>query len=370
MNLQTQSQNLGRASGKLLSLLRAQVLSGRMSAGEFMPSVRELSEQQKLACNTVQHALRSLVAEGLLAAVPRRGYRVLARANHAERACPIAIVLESGRETWDPLQRNLVENLQIAAARRGQSLLAVGADRSSPEEVVRQLLGARAWGALLNLSDPALVELLGQAGMPVVMVEQLDTDPTHDAVVQDGFLGAMLAGACLAERGHDRIAWIGPPLIGSGLQITERYSGAMGGLSRFGKRLAEELCVEVPVGDADAAREAARRLLSLPCRPTAMLALWQPFAQAVVQAARESNLVPGRDFDMVGWWTEEAYDLDYTPMFAGGPVPPAVTWSVTTMAEIAMSRIEERRAKPTLPVIHLRIPTRLRFAAEGQVEAM
>jgi len=47
-------------------------------------------------------------------------------------------------------------------------------------------------------------------------------------------------------------------------------------------------------------------------------------------------------------------------------VPPAVTWSVATMAEIAVARLEERRTRRDLPTIHLRIPTRLRSMVEDK----
>ena len=73
------------------------------------------------------------------------------------------------------------------------------------------------------------------------------------------------------------------------------------------------------------------------------------------------GLVPGRDFDMVGWCTDETYESGYVRLFTDGPVAPAVVWSMATMMEIAVARVEERRSHPQLPTIHLRIPTKLRF---------
>ena len=91
--------------------------------------------------------------------------------------------------------------------------------------------------------------------------------------------------------------------------------------------------------------------------------------RAVVTAARELRLVPGRDFEMVGWWTDETYESEYLPLFGKGPVPPAVTWSIATMTQFALARVEERRARPQFPSIQLRVHTRLRLAGEAKTGA-
>jgi hypothetical protein len=41
-----------------------------------------------------------------------------------------------------------------------------------------------------------------------------------------------------------------------------------------------------------------------------------------------------------------------------------VTWSVADMAEAALARLVERRENPGMAPVHVRIPTRLRFADE------
>jgi DNA-binding LacI/PurR family transcriptional regulator len=124
--------------------------------------------------------------------------------------------------------------------------------------------------------------------------------------------------------------------------------------------LTPEFNLEIPTGDSNAAYKAARKMLAHPQRPTAIFALWQNFQIAVAKAAAELGLVLGKDLEMVGWSSAESYESQYVSQFVG-TVPPAVTWSVATMVETAMARLEERRNNPQLPVIHLRIPTQLRL---------
>ncbi|HOX08636.1 MAG TPA: GntR family transcriptional regulator [Planctomycetota bacterium] len=356
----------GRASSRLCTALRKSLCSGRILPGEFMPSVRQLGEEHGVATKTVQRALRHLAEEGLIVAEPRLGYRVTARVNASAARCPLALVLPSEQPQWDALLRMLVEKLQLACTARGCSLLAVGMGHSGPEEVVGQLLAARARAALLNVPNPELIALLGKAGIPVLLVENWLPGAGIDVIAQDSFGGAVLAAKHVACHGRGAIAWLGYPAEAAGLHVIERTSGAMGGLAWAGKSVPADLRVEVPFDDADAAAGAARRLLSGPRRPGAILALWQPLARAVAEAARALGLVPGGDFDMVGWWTEEDYEDGYLPIFAGGPTPPVVVWSLAHMADNAVARMEERRAHAELPPICVRIPTCLRLAGENR----
>jgi DNA-binding LacI/PurR family transcriptional regulator len=110
---------------------------------------------------------------------------------------------------------------------------------------------------------------------------------------------------------------------------------------------------------------AARELLAEPERPTGIVALWQTASWGLARAARSLGLQPGRDFEMVGWANEEDYEETFRSLFEPGRLPAAVVWPVAAMAETALARLEERRANPELPTIHLRIPTRLRPGTEN-----
>lgn len=338
------------------------IVSGKVGSGEYLPTMRDLCARYRLPSETVGRALHHLEAEGLVRSEPRRGYRVLARANDPDRGCPLGLVFYE--KDWDPFERKLMAALQQAATKLGRSVLAVSRGDGAPKELVAKFRSARAWGALLNVSDPRLFDQLKRDGIPAVLVGTWHERPDIDSVSQDGFAGAMAAAAHLAARGHRRIGWLGYALAGGAREIIERTLGAIGGLASLGLRLEPELRMEMPLEDSAAALECARRLLRAPNRPTGILALWQVPAAGLVRAAAEEGLVPGRDFEMVGWSDEESYESEYRPMFGGGPIAPAMTWSLTGMAQAAIARLEQRRAQPGLPPVRLRIPAGLRLPDE------
>src|SRR3954466_8181079 len=58
--------------------LRAALVNGSRGPGELLPSTRDLAASFGVHRQTIMVALDALCAEGLLAAEPRRGYRVAA----------------------------------------------------------------------------------------------------------------------------------------------------------------------------------------------------------------------------------------------------------------------------------------------------
>ncbi len=354
----------GPMTGKLATALRSKIISGSFKTGDFLPSVRELTAERGLAHTTVYRALRQLAAEGWVSAEAGRGYRVLARGNDPDRGAPVAFVLTPQshlqRTPLDDLRKSLLAGLQGAAAERDWVLMALEYAGSAEDAVLGRLRELKACGAILDTLSPALIAAVGRSGLPVVAVENWHEDSAVDAVVQDSFRGGFVAGSWLAARGHRRIGWIAPAAVSR--QGSERFGGAAAALAERGIELAPELRLGIADFGAPDRVKPVREYLARPDRPEAILALWQGPTALVAQAARELGLVPGRDFDMVGWSTEEEYDSWFRPNFQSVPVPPAVVWDVGELARTAVSRLAERRANPKLPPITLKIPTRLRVA--------
>jgi len=347
----------GRVPGEIGERIRQGIRSGRFPAGKLLPGLRSLSRKHRVALVTMQRAMSHLASQGLVAAEPRRGYRVLGGPADAEKSRPLAYVaaLEGGPRRWNPLHQRLLAAFQEAAQARGWAMLGVGSEEREQAAVMRQVAGARAWGLILDVVDPGLLEMARASGLPAVMVDAWVEDAGIDAVVQDGYQGGLLAAAHLAACGHRRVAWLGPTTQSA--HSLARLGGATVGLLRAGIELGPELRVEASGADI---RDRARALLSRADRPTAVIALWQWAAAGLAAAARELGLVPGRDFELVGWCTEEEFLAEYRPAFAGGPVPPTLVWSIRAMAELAVSRLVERRANPGLLPVRINVPVALR----------
>jgi LacI family transcriptional regulator len=336
-------------------------------AGQFLPSERQLVSTHGWSGKTVRRALKILESEALIVAESRRGYRVVARALDPDKGCPLAFVVSNPRGIGtEYFYRRIQGELQVAAGRRGWSLLGVGAEGKTPGEIAEQLQTARACGVIVDSVNPVLLELFGRIGIPVVMVDAWLAGAAFDAVIQDSFAGGLLAVSHLIERGHRRIGFLGHALAGADLQVIERYCGVVGGMLRAGLVLPGEMIAEGPFGNPAGMLQAARELLSRPNRPEAVLALWQGATVAVARAARELGLVVGRDFEMVGWSTTEDYESEFLPNFPEGNVPAAVVWSVADLAETCIGVLMQRRAGPRMPTALTRIPMRVKTTNDQQ----
>ncbi|MCX7805095.1 MAG: GntR family transcriptional regulator [Planctomycetota bacterium] len=344
--------------------MRKRILSGSIPMGEFLPSVRHLSEEHGISRETVRRAMKLLEEESLIESVPRRGYRVLARANDPDKGGLLAYVARTmdGREFTDDFHQVLLVEFERLAAKWDWPLLVILTMGRSAEEIAEHIRSARVFGVILDEPDGDLLERFRRFGLPAVLIDAREAAVPIDSVVQDGFIGGVLAARHLVESGHRRIGWIGPEE--RGLQILERWAGAVGALEEAGVEIPPELRVHTPLYDADVALARARDILGRPDRPTAVLALWQSMTRAVARAAREIGLVPGRDFDMVGWSPEEHYRSAYLPEFGEGCAPPAITWSIARMASAAMTCLKVRRSDPRAQTMHIRIPVRLAVPAD------
>lgn len=359
----TENTASGRVAAVLADRLRADITGGDIPAGQYMPPVRRLARVHSVAVGTANRALKMLEAEGLLRAQPRQGYQVLAGAGDPTKGLPIAYVFGGTSPLmagWDDASaERLLAAFSHVAAGWGWSMLAVQAMDRTPDQIMRQVQAARACGAVLDRSLPEIASRMKAIGMPVVVVDELIETADVDVVVQDGFLGGLLAAGHLARRGHRRIGWVGLELVGGHPLVLDRFGGAVAGLARFGLRLPRNLCVEVPAGQQRVGVEKARDLLGRPNRPTAVLTLWQDMFAAVVEAAGDCGLVIGRDIDVVGWCMEEQIKAGLLRDLGLNPAPPMVVWRMAEMASTAVARLAHRREDPSLPPVHLKVPLRL-----------
>jgi DNA-binding LacI/PurR family transcriptional regulator len=212
---------------------------------------------------------------------------------------------------------------------------------------------------VIDAHDEDNIRRAREAGLAVVMVDSWRPDAELDAVVQDGFAGGFTAAQHLAARGHRRVAWFGPTKLT--IHARGRFGGAVCGLREGGVDLPPEMIVEAPHDDDTTAL--ARRFLGRKDRPDAVLTLFQPKCAEVARVAVELGLELGRDLELVGWSAEELDD-GFLSRLPEGYVPARISWSIRTMAEMALERLSARRSQPELPVVRLCVPTVLKSSSE------
>lgn len=66
----------GDVSARIADDLRQAILSGEYAEGDRLPSTSELMEQEQVSSLSVRHAYQALINEGLVVAVPKKGFYV------------------------------------------------------------------------------------------------------------------------------------------------------------------------------------------------------------------------------------------------------------------------------------------------------
>ncbi|MCK6475071.1 MAG: GntR family transcriptional regulator [Planctomycetes bacterium] len=337
--------------------LHSQLRAGTLRPGDFLPTVRELSKTYGVAHNTAWRALNALVAEKLVAAIPRRGYQVLSREEPAPGSGCVAWVLgtESIIGGWDLLYRRLVGYLEAGVSLSGGRLAKLIMSPGEETLILEQLASLQLSGLILDLPNPALLAWAREMGIHVVVVDTWTQDLAYDVVVQDGFAGGLLAGRHLIERGCRRIAWFGRSL--DNYHGSARYAGARAALEAEGSAFAQQVYAQL---DEKNLNGIAVEMLRGPDAPDGVVVLWRPMAEALEQAAKDLGKRAGRDFQMVGWSPMEVLEEEGHPLSQpDGRMPAMVTWSIEEMARMALARLAQRRREPSLPVTCTLLPMKL-----------
>jgi DNA-binding LacI/PurR family transcriptional regulator len=342
--------------------IEVRISSGLVRDGGFLPSVRDISKELGCAPLTAHRALKQLAEAGLVVAEPRHGYRVIG----GRAAAPAQEVLVSLEDTtgYAGYLGDIYETQQAflrrGALARGWISASLPYAGQPTETIARQLreMGATA----LILQDigerfpPGLPAELMALGLPAVGLDLACVAPGLDLVMRDEAHGAALAAGYLVKRGHRRIGWYGP--LQESTNSLRRFAGAAEALVGAGLDLEAQAwrAVENPTETS-----AAHEFLQRPDRPTAVLALWQTAARALVRAARELGLKLGRDLELVGWALEEHFDSSYArdcPELRESCA--TATWSMADVGRTVLARIAECRREPDLPAARIMLPMKLR----------
>lgn len=344
--------NSGPDSARVAEAIRKDIDAGVLPAGQFVPCTRDLGERHAVSPETVRRALKMLEQQkGMVVSVPRHGFKVVRRSR--DKQSPIlAYVLPQ----WSENQRRWVTEhmlgvFQKVADRMGTSLFAVGG--GSNGELAERIKAIGATGVLLDDTTSHVIDTLQGLGLPTVVVDDWDAAGRFDGVCQDNFGGALQVIDYLAGRGHTKIVWIGPAQ--DTVWAAERWGGVMVGAQRRGLAIPRKLGVE---GTSQAAFERLKAVMSGANRPTAIVALWGDIAGNSARVVTEAGLTVGRDLEIVGWTAKE--DLgEYAARFPEERFQAAVLWSIQDMAEVAISRLLERKVRPELPKVRINVETRM-----------
>lgn len=319
---------LSTKHGRLRDMLAQQILGGRFSEGQFLPSEPSLAKQFDMSRGTVRQALAELQNQGYVERIPGKGTLVCGptaaptpqtQVRTSGESKPgnlsvFAVVLPEMRTGHYPA---LVHSFDEAAAELHHQILCctTGNDVSRQGDIILQLIDKHVAGVALSpptVGAPPVHQIrqLQNHGIPVVLLHR-PVEGISAPVIEIPYeqIARMAAEALIAE-GHRRIGVIASHRSAS----AERYlTGLADAMHRVDAELPDELihCGKTRLGQTGspgperlAEIEASlKAMLSLPAerRPTAVFDPWDADAEAVYLSLTHLGISVPKDFSLISF---------------------------------------------------------------------
>jgi LacI family transcriptional regulator len=244
------------------------------------PTMREVAEHAGVSLKTVSRVVNdepgvsTALQDRVLAAIAELGYEPDARAQNLRRTGAgnqtIGLILVDAANPFAGLMTRGVEDV---ARTHGSLVIAASSDEDPEREslLFRELIARRVDGLVMYPTDeaaPAIVRGL-ERGTQIVCVDRVPQGLPCDTVVSDNRGGIREATELLLRGGHRDIGYLGDSL--HIYTARERLAGFREALAQAGVPPDPEREV-AGLRDPDEAEAAARRMLSAPHPPTALIA--------------------------------------------------------------------------------------------------
>jgi LacI family transcriptional regulator len=263
-------------------------------------TIRDVAKRAGVSTMTVSRVLNnsgyvsSDARQRIEAAITELGYvpNSLARSLRSKRTRSLALILT---DVTNPFFTTMARGVEDAASHHGFNLILCNTDESEDKQTryITVLLEKRVDGVLLvpARSRPEAVHRLLRQGVPVVLLDRSITDTPVDVVRGDSEQGAFDATRYLLDLGHTRIAILSGP---DGVSTADdRVAGYRRAMTEVG---ITDIGAWVFRGEfsATGGQRMALAALTLPARPTALIAANNFIAAGAYRAVREAGLeVPG-----------------------------------------------------------------------------
>ncbi|MBN1438162.1 MAG: LacI family DNA-binding transcriptional regulator [Anaerolineales bacterium] len=269
-------------------------------------TIREVAKEAGVSVSTVSRVLNGKddisekTVKKVLAVVQELGYAssLAARGMRSHRTNVIGLIMPNVALYYS---QEILRGVNRAITKLDTNLIIYTSGVVDKENIARH---ERSYVALLNggITDGAVVvtPMATQftTNAPLVIIDPNTETPDHPSIVATNREGALEAMKYLAGLGHRRIGHI----TGNMEQVisNERLLGYKEGLCAAGIPLNQDW---IEIGDytAETAVDCARRLLSLPERPTAIFAANDLAAMGVYQVAGELGLRIPADLSVIGY---------------------------------------------------------------------
>jgi len=284
-------------------------------------TLKDVAERAGVSTATVARVIheKGYVAAGTRLRVEsvllETGYQVNVVAQGLRKQKSLAFGHSLSRITDNPFFAQIALGVEEGALKEGYAVFVFNVqgdpdrERIGVESFIRRRVDAVIFTTPRSAGN---VELVLEAGIPVVQVERLTSVPTN-AVLIDNYIGAKQAMHHLLELGHSRIGFIGGhsssyPYSTARNQTVEeeRLAGYQDALNEYGIEVEERLVHLVKYLSIDdpynsQGRLQMQKLLELEDRPTAVFVASDILASRALQTLYEADLRVPNDISLVGF---------------------------------------------------------------------
>ncbi len=294
---------------------------GNFIRGTMPVTIKDVAERVGRSITTVSRALNDYddvneeTRRQIKKIAAEMGYQPssIAQKLRKQRTDTLGFIMPTyGPRFSDPFFSEFLAGVGNTAAKSGFDLLV--ATRSPGEDELhaytRNIQSRRVDGFIIvrtRRSDPRIT-LLQTHNYPFAVFGRMETNNNFPLVDENSELGMQLVVNHLVELGHRRIGYIAAP---QNLMFAwHRWQGFKTTLAAHNLPLEPELIVQ---GDLTqrSGRRLAHQLLSLPNRPTAIVASNDLMAIGALTAAQEMGFTVGRDIAITGFddipWSENTH---------------------------------------------------------------
>jgi LacI family transcriptional regulator len=272
-----------------------------------MPTMRDVAHRANVSIATVSHVINktrpvsSELRERVYAAMEALGYErnVVARALRSKQSLTIGVIVP---DSTNPFFAEVMRGIEDVSLAREYSVILCDTrgDLATEELHTRNLVAKQVDGIIYIAAGKGYthIEKLIARSLPVVLVERDPLEMAADAVLISNFDGGYAATSYLTGLGHRRVACITGP---SRLTLRgDRLEGYRRAMEDAGLRVQEQM---VQGGDfsCGSGYRAAKTLLALPQRPTAIFAFNDLMALGVLRAAHEAGLQVPDQLSVIGF---------------------------------------------------------------------
>ena len=289
---------------QLKKLFLKEIEARNWTAGQKIPSERDLAVRYQVSRTTVRQAIAELTKEGFLETLPGSGTFVSeGRTSHRPQQKTIAfLVCTRGKPhytvTTNLFYAQILRGVEQQAREQGYHCIVATVDELSSDDAALESICQKVDGLIIGeLHSEKFLQQVEALSIPAVLISPSLASAKIDVLEIANEEGSLQAIRHLAAIGHKKIAYLGGS--SHSLPALRRLEGYRKALKEHNLPVHEDL-IKICGWDFGNAGHATRELLKT-CQFTAIFAASDILAMAAIQELKTAGLCIPDDLSVVGY---------------------------------------------------------------------